>query len=377
MTDVVVCSLEPWDQIWRRNQFLVAGLIRQDPALRVLFIEPAADPLYSVLTRRFPRPGAGLRNVLDVDGIAPGRLWAFQPTKWLPRTLGDVDDRIAMQVVATSRRLGMEDAALWINDPAAVSVLRATSWPALYDITDDWLHAHRSERQLRRLRADEEFLMARSTVVTVCSTALQESKGRLRDVVLIPNAVDVARFRTPRPRPDDLPDGRIAMYVGTVHTDRMDVELTVQTAQTLTDTGSGTLVLVGPMLLPEQLQRRIAAAGGVILGARSYAVVPAYLQHADVLVVPHVVDDFTDSLDPIKLYEYQAVGGPVVATPVAGFRDLDSNLVSVADKREFPGAVLVRIMDARPSNQSPVPLPTWDDRVTDMAAVLGRLADLA
>ena len=42
----------------------------------------------------------------------------------------------------------------------------------------------------------------------------------------------------------------------------------------------------------------------------------AYLQHADVLVVPHLVNAFTDSLDPIKLYEYQAVDKPVISTPV-------------------------------------------------------------
>ncbi len=42
----------------------------------------------------------------------------------------------------------------------------------------------------------------------------------------------------------------------------------------------------------------------MLLGARPSADVPAYLQHADVLVVPHIVTPFTDSLDPIKLYEY-------------------------------------------------------------------------
>ena len=62
---------------------------------------------------------------------------------------------------------------------------------------------------------------------------------------------------------------------------------------------------------------------------------PAYLQHADVLVVPHVVTPFTDSLDPIKLYEYQAAGRPVVSTPVAGFRDAVDELVTVADAAAF------------------------------------------
>ena len=81
---------------------------------------------------------------------------------------------------------------------------------------------------------------------------------------------------------------------------------------------------------------------------------PAYLQHADVLVVPHVVTPFTDSLDPIKLYEYHAAGRPVVTTPVAGFRDAADTLVTVADRAVFVAA----IVDAMASRQEPlVPVP--------------------
>jgi hypothetical protein len=40
-----------------------------------------------------------------------------------------------------------------------------------------------------------------------------------------------------------------------------------------------------------------------------------------VVVVPHRVSPFTESLDPIKAYECLAVGKPTVATAVAGFRD--------------------------------------------------------
>ena len=40
MTDLVVVSLEAWDQVWRRNQHLVSRLLARDPSLRVLFVEP-------------------------------------------------------------------------------------------------------------------------------------------------------------------------------------------------------------------------------------------------------------------------------------------------------------------------------------------------
>ena len=69
MTDLVVLSLERWDRVWRRNQHLVAGLLLADPDLRVLFVEPAADPTHDLASRRRPSFGSG---ITEVGAPAPG-----------------------------------------------------------------------------------------------------------------------------------------------------------------------------------------------------------------------------------------------------------------------------------------------------------------
>ena len=84
MTELVVISLERWDDVWRRNQHLVAGLLDADPELRVLFVEPPADPTHDLRSGRRPRFGARLR---EVPGVAPGRLHAVRPVKWMPRRI--------------------------------------------------------------------------------------------------------------------------------------------------------------------------------------------------------------------------------------------------------------------------------------------------
>ena len=102
-----------------------------------------------------------------------------------------------------------------------------------------------------------------------------------------------------------------------------------------------------------------------------------YLQHADVLVVPHVVTEFTDSLDPIKLYEYQAVGRPVVSTPVAGFRDADDPRITIASGDAFAAAVAAAVPAAsRFPDGADAAVADWSDRVSAMAAVLRRLEPL-
>ncbi len=70
---LVVCSLEPWDEVWRRNQFLVRELLALDPNRRVLFVEPPFD---RVLEAR--RPTGRRRR----RGLSSGRgRWAHHPVR--------------------------------------------------------------------------------------------------------------------------------------------------------------------------------------------------------------------------------------------------------------------------------------------------------
>lgn len=373
--DVVVLSLERWDDVWRRNQYLVAELCRADPTARVLFVEPAADPLHRLSRRALPRPGRGLRAAPDLDGIAPGRVLLHEPTKLLPRKVDPgVDVRLARSVERAVARAGLRRPVLWVNDPSGAAVVRRTGWPALYDVTDDWLAADRSPAEHARLVDDEATLLDRCAEVTVCSSGLVARKGALRDVTLLTNGVDLERYRGAYDRPTDLPTGRVALYVGTVHPDRFDVPLLLATARALG--GRARVVLVGPVVdLSPAEHADLGRAGVVVLGPRPWTDVPAYLRHADVLLVPHVVDAFTDSLDPIKLYEYRAVERPVVSTPVAGFRDEPG--VRVAEADGFPVAVLTALdatpsPDAGPLQTDPPDVPTWRGQAALMGEALAR-----
>jgi glycosyltransferase involved in cell wall biosynthesis len=370
--DLIVVSLEPWDDVWRRNQHLVSRMLRADPGLRVLFVEPAADPLHDLVSRRRPRRGLSLRAVQGYDG----RLLRFRAVKPLPRRLDKrADKRLAIAIERAAASAGMANPVLWINDPGAAPLARRTGWPTLYDITDDWLAADRAQAELDRIQSDEEWLLGNAGEVVVCSQELMRRKRprRVGAIELIPNAVDVSAYRSPRPRPPDLPSAS-AVYVGTIHTDRLDVTLCEMTASALR--GKGSLVLVGPNALSPADTRRLVEAGVLLLGPRAHDAVIAYLQHSDVLLVPHVVSTFTESLDPIKLYEYAAVGRPVIATAVAGFRDAADPRIHIStDPDDFVAAVgkavpaVTRFPDC-----ADAAVAGWDERAEAARMVIGRLA---
>jgi glycosyltransferase involved in cell wall biosynthesis len=360
---MVVVSLEEWDGVWRRNQHLVSRLLAAQGDVRVLFVEPPSDPLHDLRRGAKVRRARGLRQA-DLGG-ADGRLWLFQATKWLPRRLDPwADARLTTATLRAVRRLGMTSPGLWLNDPQSAHLLERTGWPALYDITDDWLLADRSPAEHEQLVENERFLLARCQQVVVCSPRLLETK-HAEHVTLVQNAVDLDAYRGDLRRPSDLPTRRVALYVGTLHRDRLDVDLSVELARALA--GEATLTFVGPVALDDADRDRLTGAGAVLLGPREHAGIPAYLKNADVLVVPHVVTAFTESLDPIKVYEYLAAGRPVVSTPVAGFRDL----VPVASGPDFVDAVRRSLDDGEAPGVADI--ASWDDRARQMAEVVAGL----
>lgn len=368
MTTMLMFSLEAWDGIWRRNQYLVDGLLRADASLRVVFVEPAVDVVHEARSGRRVRRGAGWR----IGEGYRGRLALFQPTKWMPRLAGPfADASLRGQVRGAVQKAGWWPDIVWINDPGWAEFDPTLSAPVVYDVTDDWTAADRPERERERTVRHHDRLLRESDAVIVCSPHLQRAAQTVRERAhLISNAVEVSRYRTPAARPADLPPAPVAVYVGTLHEDRLDVALAARTARAMAAIG-GSAALVGPDVLSETSRGRLTSTPGLhMLGPKAYTEVPAYLQHATVLIVPHVVDAFTDSLDPIKLYEYRAVGRPVVSTPVAGFRDLaGSQGIEVRDAAAFPEAVV----GAARADAATVPfddVPDWADRVAAAREVL-------
>jgi teichuronic acid biosynthesis glycosyltransferase TuaH len=353
LRELVVCSLEPWNDVWRRNQFFTDALLRRNPELRVLFVEPPADVLFDLWSRRVP----ALPRLRRLS--ADGRLRALRPLKPLPRRFGDwVDELVLRQVILAARAVRFSRPTLWINDVTFAPLISRTGWPSLYDVTDDWLLAPFPPRELERLRRLDQLALATAGEVVVCSAALAASRGATRAVSLVPNGVDVAHFRRQRRRPDDLASAPTAVYVGLLHEARIDVELVNDLARGMPHL---TLVFVGPSSLGPVSQRTLESLPNVaLIGPRPYRDVPGYLQHADVVIVPHRVSPFTETLDPIKAYECLAVENPTVATPVAGFRD-HPDALNVVDRDGFVRRVTEVLSGLRavPAKAAPV---DWQER---------------
>ncbi len=101
--EIILLSLEPWDEVWRRNQFLVRELLQLQPDLRVLWVEPPSDPLHE-LVRSHRMPQIGKRALRRLPSDPPRD--AF-PTPQAPATRGvPVGGRVALWAGAPGHATG-------------------------------------------------------------------------------------------------------------------------------------------------------------------------------------------------------------------------------------------------------------------------------
>jgi glycosyltransferase involved in cell wall biosynthesis len=226
------------------------------------------------------------------------------------------------QVREAVSQAGLRHPLLWINDHCAGHLAGQLGERAvIYDITDDWTQMPSLEAPEReRIREADRQLCQEADLVVVCSRALERSRaGRCRRMERVPNGVDAAHYQSVPQR--KATDGRAPVfgYLGTLHGDRLDISLVVALA---TRCPEGRVVLCGPDFLREAERERLRVLPNVeLLPQVSYREVPKVLSGFDVCIVPHHCNAFTESLNPIKLWEYFAAGRPIASTPVAGFSE--------------------------------------------------------
>jgi glycosyltransferase involved in cell wall biosynthesis len=192
----------------------------------------------------------------------------------------------------------------------------------VYDVLDD-LSIYDSEEmglpEGRKVRSHHPALMERADVVLVSNQVLSERHRDERpDLIVVSNGVDPEAFGEPVQRPSDLPPSEpgspIIGYHGMIST-WFDFDLMEGVMRERPD---WRFVLVGP-IDPEVAQRVEALQGRpnvTVLGERASDAMPGYVQGFDVGVIWFEVDQMTEGVTPLKMYEYLAAGVPCVATPI-------------------------------------------------------------
>lgn len=240
--------------------------------------------------------------------------------------------------VQTLRKLGFVQPDLAILDgPLQLAAARlAQPRRLVLRIFDRFAHMPGMTPALNRLAHEA----AREAALTICSAHDLEADARAlgaRRVLVLPNGVDAAHFAATSAPPADyaaIPRPR-ALYVGQTK-GLFDPSLLARVAAERPDVS---FVIIGPSA---PLNALGAASNVHLLGERSWRDLPAYLEHADVGLIPFDSSGqaaYAAGVQPLKLYEYLAAGLPVVSTPWPELACIGAPGVTLAPAAQFAAAI--------------------------------------
>ena len=262
-----------------------------------------------VLYEASPRIDAVRGARMVIPGLWLVNLRSASVRRMLFRRAESGEDRPFLHISSPERNLA----------PRTVERMQRRGWRAVYDYIDAISPEISASRRVpgRTLALCSRAMEDGETLVVCSSRALlRDAQGKHKGkTALIENGVDCAHFFRPGPCPDDaefaaiLRRGRPRLcFYGALGS-----WLDYGALRALAEDGRFDIVLIG-MRYDGSYDASLAGTKNVFfLGPRPYGLIKDYAARCDVMLVPFRRGAVGDAASPIKLFEYMALGKPIVA----------------------------------------------------------------
>lgn len=274
--------------------------------------------------------------LLEALAAAGHEVWFVDPRLDEAKTVGE-----RVHLVPSVRPTPVSGVILYTHfAPTQTLIDRYRDAVVVYDLLDDLAIYEPNERGMpaeRTVRHHHRPLMEEADVVIVSNPVLADRHRAERDdLILVENGVDLDRFTPEGPVAESLSGGVVVGFHGAV-APWFDFELMTAVANLRANLR---FVLVGPVDPEvEEEARRLGKLPNVeFLPPQSSERIAEFVRGFAVGLLPFVVDEMTEAVTPLKMYEYLASGVPVVSTPLPAC-ERHPAVATAADPGEFAARI--------------------------------------
>lgn len=345
--DIICVSSVDWEPLWTRKQQIMSRLPKSN---RILYVEP---PISFLST--FKDPSLAFKKKRAREGVrqATDNIWVLSLPVVLPfgsrfPYINMINQKMIADAVNNAvMELGFTNTLLWTYLHTSCDLISRIQHDLLiYDCVDE--HAAYQGFNADLVRKMEKQLIKECDIVFCTARGLYDDKKKYaKEIWLSPNAADIAHFiqaaDTDYPIAEDiakLPCPRLG-FVGAIK-EWIDLELLEQTALSFPE---GSLLMVGPVGAGIDVSGLNNLPNVHLLGHRDRQLLPRYLRGFDVCLNPFRLSELTETVSPLKFYEYLASGKPIASVPMPEIESFSDVIEFGSGSQGFVQACRNALMD--------------------------------
>lgn len=249
----------------------------------------------------------------NIYGFAPYslRLYGNYPFCKSEKIIFKFDKYIKPDIKKSLEVIGFDKVNLiWISNPKQYWIKNVVSYEKLvYRISDDFKEFSSFPQSV--INIDKKLINESNICFASSKNLIQKKKTINNNIKYLPNAVELKNFIKDKyimPREFKNDNSKKVIYVGYI-SQWFDVNLIKSVAEKLKDIS---FYIIGQPKIDLSLLNSVKNVFAI--GKRAYEDIANYLYYSDVGIIPFKVNNLTDSVSPIKLFEYMSVGLNVVST---------------------------------------------------------------
>lgn len=380
--EFILISTADWDHpFWTNKQHITARLAERGH--RVLYVESLGLRQFTTSIRDLKRIYRRTkRSLLWGRNLRPN-IWVWSPLV-IPLHSYSIVRKLNWWILSAciryfTKTLQFKNPILWSYNPTIAPISKNINFTKhVYHCVDELREAPGMPVELLELE-EHRYCEQVDMIITTSPTLYQNRKQWNPRTYYLPNPCDFEHFnqvtgdiRMASPL-EEIPEPRIG-FVGALSHYKVDAELIKQITKQHPDWHVVLLGQVGEGEPHARFDELLSFPNIHFLGPKPYDELPHYLKGFNVAMLPCPINGYTQSMFPLKFFEYLAAGIPVVTTALASLEGYKDICYWTHTNEEFMDAIRTVLEDKDPERIAMgIDLAqenTWENRVESILKLL-------